>query len=53
MAVLLCTQFPEKAAKLWAYHTSIIHTAHTYEGANWVAYDRMYKHEMLAKRDLN
>ena len=53
MAALLCTRFPEKAAELWAYQTSILHAAHAYEGANWVAYDRLYRREMLAKKDLN
>ena len=45
MAAILTSRFPEKAAELWAYQTIIIHTAHTYEGANWVAYDRLYRRE--------
>jgi hypothetical protein len=43
----------EKAAELWAYQTTIIHTAHTYEGVNWVAYDRLCRREMLAVKNLN
>ena len=53
MAAVLTTRFPEKAAELWAYQTTILHTAHAYEGANWVAYDRLYRREMLANKDLN
>ena len=52
-AAVLTSRFPEKAAELWAYQTIIIHAAHTYEGANWVAYDRLYRREKLAARDLN
>ena len=53
MAAVLSMRFPEKAAELWAYQTSILHAAHAYEGANWVAYDRLYRREMLAKKDLD
>ena len=53
MAAVLSMRFPEKAAELWAYQTTILHAAHAYEGANWVAYDRLYRREMLAKKDLN
>ena len=53
MAAVLTSRFPEKAAELWAYQTTIIHAAHTYEGANWVAYDRLYCREMLAAKNLN
>ena len=53
LASVLCTRFPEKAAELWAYQATITRAAHNYEGANWVAYDRQYRREMLAKKDLN
>lgn len=53
MAAILTIRFPEKAPELWAYQTTILHAAHSYEGANWVAYDRLFRREMLAKRDLN
>ena len=53
MAAVLTSQFQEKAAEFWAYQTTILHAAHAYEGANWVAYDRLYRREMLAKKDLN
>jgi hypothetical protein len=47
------SRFPEKAAELLAYQTTILHAAHANEGANWVAYDRLCRREMLAKKDLN
>ena len=53
MAAVMATRFPEKAPELWAYQTTILHAAHAYEGANWVAYDRLFRREMLAKKDLN
>ena len=33
--------------------TTILHAAHAYEGTNWVAYNRLFRREMLAKKDLN
>ena len=53
MAAVLTTCFPERAVELWAHQTTILHTAHAYEGANWVAYDRLYSREMLANKGLN
>ena len=53
MAALLVTRFPEKGPELWAYQTTILRAAHNYEGATWVAYDRQYRRDMLAKKDLN
>ena len=31
MAAVLVTRFPEKAPELWAYQTTIVKVAHTYE----------------------
>ena len=53
MASILTTRFPEKAPELWAYQSTILKAAHNYEGSNWVAYDRQFRREMLARRDLN
>ena len=53
MAAVLTARFPQKAPELWAYQTTILHAAHAYEGANWVAYDRLFRREMCAKKDLN
>ena len=53
MAVVLVTQFPEKGPELWAYQTTILKAAHTYEGSNWVSYDRKYRRDMLACKGLN
>ena len=53
MAALLVTRFPAKGPELWAYQTTIMRAAHNYEGANWVAYDRQFRRDMLARKDLN
>ena len=53
MVAVLATRFPEKAPELWAYQTTIVKVAHTYEGSNWVLYDRQYRRDMLARKDLN
>jgi hypothetical protein len=53
MAVLLVTRFPEKGPELWAYQTTILRAAHNYEGSNWVAYDRQFRRDKLARKDLN
>ena len=53
MAALLVTRFPEKGPELWAYQTMILRAAHNYEGSNWVAYDRQFRRDMLARKDLN
>ena len=46
-------RFLEKAPELWAYQTIIVKAAHAYEGSNWVSYDRQFRKEMLACKDLN
>ena len=53
MAAVIASRFPEKAGELAAYQTTIIHAAYTYEGANWVAYDPLYRREILAAKNLN
>ena len=53
MAALLSTRFPQKAPELWAYQATIVKAAHNYEGASWVAYDRQFRRDMLARKDLN
>ena len=53
MAAVLTARFSQKAPELWAYQTTILHAAHAYKGANWVAYDRLFRREMCAKKDLN
>ena len=53
MAALLVTRFPDKGPELWAYQTTILRAAHNYEGSNWVAYDRQFRRDMLARKDLN
>ena len=53
MAAVLSTRYPEKVAEFWAYQTSILRAARNFDGAAWVAYDRQYRREALARRDLN
>ena len=53
MASILATRFPEKAPELFAYQASIIRAERNYEGKQWVAYDRQFRREALARKDLN
>lgn len=53
MAAVLATQFPEKAPELFAYLASIISAERNYDDKRWVAYDRRYRREALAQKDLN
>ena len=53
MAPILATRFPEKASELWAYQATILRAAKNYEGTAWVAYDRQFRCESLARKDLN
>ena len=53
MAGILATRFPLKAPELFAYHASIIRVERNYEKYRWVAYDRQYRREALARKDLN
>ena len=50
---MLVSRFPEKGPELWAYQSTILNAAHSYEGVTWVAYDRQFWREMLARKDLN
>ena len=53
MAAILSTRFPEKAPELFAYQGSIIRAERNYEGKQWVVYDRQFRREALARKDLN
>lgn len=53
MAAVLCTKFPHKAGEFLAYQASIIRAERNYEGKRWVAYDRQYHRQALARQDLN
>ena len=39
--------------KLWAYQATIILAERNYEGKWWVTYDRQYRRQSLARKDLN
>ena len=53
MAAVLCTRFPEKAPEFFAYQSTIVRADRNYEGKRWVQYDRQFRREALARKDLN
>ena len=53
LAAVLCSRFPEKAPELFAYAATIVRAERNYEGQRWVIYDRQYRREALARKDLN
>ena len=53
MAALLATRFPHKATELFAYLAMIVRAERNYEAGRWVAYDRQFRREALARKDLN
>ncbi len=53
MAAILTTRFPDKAPELFAYQAMIVRAERNYEGKRWVSYDRQFRREALARKDLN
>eukprot|EP00731_Ephydatia_muelleri_P011099 Em0005g1685a len=53
LASVLTTKHPTKSAELWAYQSAIIRATRNFEGTAWVAYDRQFRREALARKDLN
>ena len=53
MAAILATRFPEKAPEVLVYQAAIIRAERNYKGKQWVTYDRQYRREALARKDLN
>ena len=53
MAAILATRFPDKSPELWAYQATIVRAERNYDGKRWVTYDRQYRREALARKDLN
>ena len=53
MAAVLAVRFPAKAPELQAYLATIVRAERNYEDGRWVAYDRQFCREALARRDLN
>ncbi len=53
MAALVAARFPHKAPELFAYQAMIVRAERNYEAGRWVAYDRQFRREALARRDLN
>lgn len=48
-----CTSFPHKALELLVYQAAIVRVERNYEDTQWVAYDRCFHREALARKDLN
>ena len=53
MVAVLVTRYPDKVPEMFSYQASIVKAAQNFEGTSWVAYDRQYRREALAHRDLN
>ena len=53
MTAVLTTRFPAKAPELLAYQATIVRAERNYEGKRWVSYDRQFRREALARKDLN
>jgi hypothetical protein len=53
MAAVIATRFPHKAPELFAYQATIVRAERNYEAGRWVAYDRQFRREALARKDLN
>lgn len=53
MAATLVTRFPEKAPELFAYQATIVRAERNYDPGRWVSYDRQFRREALARKDLN
>ena len=53
LTAVLASRFPEKAPELFAYQATIVRAEINYEGNRWVSYDRQFRHEALARKDLN
>ena len=52
MAAVLAGKYPDKAPQLLAYRRRIVHAARNFHGSAWVAYDRVYRRQALARRSL-
>ena len=53
MAALIASRFPEKAPELFAYQASIVRAERNFDDRRWVSYDRCYRREALALKNLD
>ena len=53
MAAFLTSRFPEKVPELFAYQASIMRAECNFDGRRWVAYDRCFRREALAQKNLD
>ena len=53
MSAIISSRFPHKAPELFAYQALIVRAERNYESNRWVSYDRQFRREALACKDLN
>ena len=53
MASVLVERYPSKASHFFAYLRRISRAARNFQGSAWVAYDRMYRRQALARGSLD
>ena len=53
MAAVLAEKFPSKAPQLFIYMRRIVHAARNYRRTSWVAYDRLYRRQAVARCSLD
>ena len=50
---IMVTRFPDKAPEFLAYMAIIVRVERNYDGDRWAVYDRQFRREALARKDLN
>ena len=53
MVAIPATWYPQKTPDTFAYLATIIRAERNYEAGRWVAYNRQFQRETLARKDLN
>ena len=53
MAAVITSRYPEKAPEMFAYQASIVRAEQNFDDRRWVSYDRCYRREALASKNLN
>ncbi len=50
---VISMRYSHKASEIFAYQATILRAERNYEAGRWVMYDRQFKREALARRDLD
>ena len=53
LSAVICSRFPDKAPEMFAYQATTVRAERNYEGQQWVTYDRQFRREAPARKDLN